>query len=132
MAFGTETRAVDGCIVQFLRSDGERRTVVVTGPTGFVYRRGSENRVRKSPIPGARSALRAAIAQMESWPGEWKVEVISTPATILRDLQGSRRPLRATGHEAHDRGVHATDAHDDFRPERKLLGGIGRLDLLAG
>lgn len=112
---------MDGCIVQFVRADGERRTVVVTGPAGFVARRGQirgRRGVRKTPVPGVESALRAAIEQMASWPGRWKVEVISTPTTILRDLLGSRTRRRVANHL-------------DL-PEADLLSKIGRLDLLAG
>lgn len=43
----------------------------------------------------------------------WRVKTVSTPETIVRDLQGPRRHSRST------------------RPERILLGMIGRLDLDA-
>lgn len=135
MAFGTETRAVDGCIVQFVRGDGERRTVVVSGPAGFIYRVGrrpdrrSGVSARKSPLPGVDSALRAAIEKMEAWPGEWKVEVISTPSSILADLRGSRvqtGPSRT--------GMGGSDDRTETRLltyEALTLSRIRRLDLLV-
>jgi hypothetical protein len=49
----------------------------------------------------------------------WKIVCLSTPITIYRDLQGTRRGL----------DEHAT-THERAIPEHTMLGEIGRLDLL--
>lgn len=62
--------------------------------------------------------------------GGWKVVTISTPDTILGDLQGSRRytargrtPIGlGAGYAIHDNAV--------LMPEDRMLRHIGRLDLL--
>lgn len=107
--FNGKTRAEDGLLVTF--TDGERQRVVARS--------------------GARATrcLAEAISIAERWPGEWKVAVISTPTTIYRDLQGSRevrdlrsgRRVASVGSRA---GAFAT-------PEQRMLGKIGRMDMLA-
>jgi hypothetical protein len=114
--YGSYIKATDGAIVQFVSASGERRTIVARGvPNGH------------GPIgdEGVKGSLLRAIAEMETWPGEWKVETISTPATILTDLQGDRtQQVR----RRHDTSPSATVIQ---MPEQRLLSGIGRLDLLA-
>jgi hypothetical protein len=119
-SLGSYGRARDGVIVQFVSEAGERRTVVAQGhppPKGWE----SEESVE--------SSLRRAIAVMKRWDGRWLVEVISTPQTILRDLQGSREAKRSRGQEF---GLGVMTAADEITfPEASYLGNIGRLDLLA-
>jgi hypothetical protein len=113
--YGSYVKATDGAIVQFV-SASERRTIVARGTPDTTGPVGDE---------GVKGSLLRAIAEMETWPGEWKVETISTPATILCDLQGDRtQQVR----RRHDTSPSATSIQ---LPEQRLLSGIGRLDLLA-
>jgi hypothetical protein len=75
--------------------------------------------------------LRAVAGELDALPGQWLVETISTPATVYRDLQGTRKRLDLDGQAGGVRPHHDDIAHEDFRPERVMLGSIGRLDLLA-
>jgi len=50
---------------------GERRTRAETGMTAV-------------------QALRSIVAEVDTWPGTWKVVAVSTPETIFTDLQGAR------------------------------------------
>jgi hypothetical protein len=79
--YSSYVKATDGVIVQFVSATGERRTIVARGAPNTTGPVGDE---------GVQGSLLRAIAEMETWPGEWKVETISTPATILTDLQGDR------------------------------------------
>jgi hypothetical protein len=114
--FGSYIKATDGAIVQFVSATGERRTIVARGIPPLYGAVGDE---------GVKGSLLRAITEMETWPGEWKVETISTPATILCDLQGDRtQQVR----RRHDTSPSATAIQ---MPEQLLLSGIGRSDLLA-
>jgi hypothetical protein len=114
--YGSSVKATDGAIVQFVSATGERRTIVARGVPPLRGAIGDE---------GVKGSLLRAIAEMETWPGEWKVETISTPATILTDLQGDRtQQIR----RRHDTSPSATAIQ---MPEQRLLAGIGRIDLLA-
>ena len=66
-------------------------------------------------------ALRAIVERIDVLGPAWRIACISTPVTILRDLQGSR--VRIDGSLKPSLPPH--------RPEWALLGRIGRLDLLA-
>jgi hypothetical protein len=120
--WGGETRAVDGLIVQAVGPGEERRWFVKQGRFPTL----AEKREHVSQ-PGVLAMLREVCDEIDALPGEWKVETISTPSTILGDLQGSRRPLSLMGggHEAHGH------VPEDFRPELNMLGRVGRRDLLA-
>lgn len=125
--YGSCARAHDGVIVQFVFGDGERRTLVKQGqPPDSRLRGGNQGE-------GVEGSLRRAIVEMETWPGEWQIEVISTPTTIYRDLQGSRIDSSPTG----PRDAHGLAGSGDVAetrlvtPEAIMLGRIGRLDLLA-
>jgi hypothetical protein len=79
-----------------------------------------------------RVALRDVCATLDGWPGDWRVDVISTPTTIYTDLRGR------AGHSVHPVGMvklfgaeGESPAEPPLRPEVKLLGVVGRLDLLA-
>jgi hypothetical protein len=114
--YGSYVKATDGVIIQFVSATGERRTLVARGTPNTTGPIGDE---------GVKGSLLRAIAEMETWPGEWKVETISTPATILCDLQGDRtQQVR----RRHDTSPSATAIQ---MPEQRLLSGIGRIDLLA-
>lgn len=67
--------------------------------------------------------------------GHWMIVSISTPKSILRDLQGQRgtrgaQTRRATPGRAAAREERPSIAGDPREVERTLLGKIGRLDLL--
>jgi hypothetical protein len=115
--YGSYVKATDGAIVQFVSAPGERRTIVARGVPPQRAAVGDE---------GVRGSLLRAIAEMETWPGEWKVEVISTPATILTDLQGNRLETHAR-----PRGAVSPSATSLHLPEPNLLSMVGRIDLLA-
>jgi hypothetical protein len=115
--YGSSVKASDGAIVQFVSASGERRTIVARGVPPLYGAVGEE---------GVQGALLRAIAEMETWPGEWKVETISTPATILTDLQGNR--IKPTTPQ---RGAVSPSATSLHLPEPQLLSMVGRLDLLA-
>lgn len=91
---GSAQRDQDGCIVTVreLATDGR----LVIHETG-------------------RGALACICSQLDALDGDWRIPSDSTPATIYRDLQGTRE------HEARDQ-VQV--------PEQSLLGRLGRLDLL--
>lgn len=66
-----------------------------------------------------RGALLSICRELDSWDGEWHIDVISSPTTIWTDLQGRWTPDERGKRELKPLG-----------PERSLLGRIGRLDLL--
>lgn len=71
-------------------------------------------------VTGERREALLALAERCDAEG-WLVKTLSTPESILRDLQGPRRHWNAR--------PHAVDVV--VRPERIMLGVIGRLDLAA-
>ena len=75
---------------------------------------------RVDPIARVLRCVENACEVGEGWPGEWKVEVISTPTTIWRDLQGQRFTTSRSGRDVPGK-----------MPEEQLLALIGRLDALA-
>jgi hypothetical protein len=114
--WGGETRAADGCITTFQLEDGtihvERFSQLVFSTQGYA---------RVMEKVGAPFIEQAAARADELGA---RIVSISTPATIWRDLQGTRAQQKQTGPQ--------TQASDDIQlPERTLLGRIGRLDLLA-
>lgn len=120
-ALSTYSRALDGAIVQFISETGERRTIVAqgnppgSGPLG---------------VEGFEASLLRAIEQAEGWPGSWKVEVISTPQTILRDLRGTRRQ-RGRPRLLAGSGEPRVENTKLLTPEMRYLGKIRRMDMLA-
>lgn len=108
-AFGSYSRAQYGCIVTFLMPDGS-----------------TEVKHFSSVLHAIRRKLirdRGYIEQVIDWADEHeaKVTCISTPETILRDLQGTREIL-----EPQRKQKHAADIVSF--PERSVL--RGRTDLL--
>lgn len=120
-ALSTYNRAVDGAIVQFVSETGEQRTIVAQGNPPGAGPLGAE---------GVEASLLRAIAQAEGWPGLWKVEVISTPQTILRDLRGSRRQ-RGQPRLMAGSGDPLVEYTTLVSPEKRYLSKIGRMDMLA-
>jgi len=94
---------MNGYLVSLVRpADGEERTIHVVGTAW-----------------GAMTEMLNVIAR---WEGDWRVRCISSPSTIYRDLDGSRRPMgvyRQTGR-----------TFDPFQIERWMLAQVGRTDLL--
>jgi hypothetical protein len=96
------TRAADGLTVFASRNDGASLVLVRAG----------------MPL---RDALREICDVLDAKPGRWYIDVISSPSSIWRDLQGSRE----------EPGKAHTGTQLPL-PESQLLGQIGRLDLLRG
>jgi hypothetical protein len=73
-----------------------------------------------------RQALTEICNEIDTWPEEWLIDVISSPTTIWRDLQGHRRktPTPRVQHFGEDSVPHT------WVPEISFLGQIGRIDLL--
>ena len=64
--------------------------------------------------PGLTSeALEAICAELDGWPGAWRIRSISTPTTISRDLQGIRQNIDQPSQHWNS-------------PEATMLGKIGR------
>jgi hypothetical protein len=66
----------------------------------------------------ARDAVRAVAAYCDTLGETWKVQCLSTPRTIMRDLTGVRA-IKANGRVM------------EAMPEVNLLGQVGRRDLLS-
>lgn len=95
-----EQRKEVGFLVTLVRGD-EERTMHVTGP---------------------RKASLREVAELCDREG-WLVQSLSTPESILRDLQGSRQYAENARRKAQD-ALALT--------ESSMLGGIGRVDLFVG
>ena len=68
--------------------------------------------------PGtAPEALAAICDELDGWLGDWRILSVSTPLTVMRDLEGTRA------------NIDQPSQHWN-RPEASLLGRIGRLDRL--
>jgi hypothetical protein len=109
-------RAYAGCIVTLAEQDtGEVRVI---HRAGFSTQRGSTNSQNRTRVfYGILDALRDLCAEVDEWPGEWKVRTISTPQTIYADLQ-----VRQEGN----------DGASPTPPEITLLTKIDRADLWEG
>lgn len=111
--FSGPTRIADGLTV--FASDADGRTIGIT----------------RADMP-LRQALRDICNRLDALPGEWKIDCISSPSTIWRDLQGSREYVhnsaRVTGGLTKARSE--SESLSLALPEHNLLGGIGRLDIL--
>lgn len=77
-----------------------------------------------------RDALLAACARIDAMGDGWHIRSLSTPSSVYRDLQGTRRVHRsaprvsANNHEEHP------FSDDPRTSEIQMLSGVGRLDLL--
>ncbi len=107
-AFGGETRAVDGCITTFQLSDG---TIVTERFRQILHTKMKGKLGRKVIRSGGGTYLEQTIARADELGA--KILCISTPQTILTDLQG-------------DRSMRNTE--NPF-PEPHMLGRLGRQDL---
>ncbi len=123
--FGSETRAVDGIIVTFELEDGKiwmEHFWRVPRTKSLRWRR------RKTTYDGA-PAIDQVVERADQLGA--KVLCLSTPSTVLTDLQGSRAKLKAqrTGVEGSKGGMQqAAPNHVGF-PEIQMLGKAGRMDL---
>ncbi len=110
--FGGSTRAQDGCIVTFELPDGTRHiqrfTQIVRSKYNGRWASRTEKRDGISTIEQAAEVADLAGA---------KIVCISTPQTILTDMQGIRTQRGKTTQEPK-------------LPEQLMLSRIGRLDLL--
>jgi hypothetical protein len=89
------------------------------GITVFVSSADGERDVLMYACLPIRGALTEVCRDLDAREGRWYIDVISSPTTIWRDLQGERWQ---TGRD--------TSGGFAPRPEARMLGAIGRLDLL--
>lgn len=75
---------------------------------------------------GVEAAILAAIEEIEQQPGDWKVQSISTPGTIWRDLQGIREGGGAPGGFQNET---SGPVRPSPSPEAVMLSRLGRMDL---
>lgn len=82
-------------------------------------------------IGGApRAALLAACERIDRLGGGWFIVSLSSPASIYRDLQGTRLLEPSSYRISTNMNDPKRYAADPRTTELQLLGGIGRLDLL--
>ncbi len=118
--FGGHSRAVAGCIVTFELPDGSTR---VEHFNQLVRTTDKRTWKRTQIREGAASIVQAA--ERADALGA-KIMSVSTPQTILTDLQGTRAPLEAK--RPRD-GTMPTPSSEVHWPEALMLGAIERLDL---
>lgn len=75
--------------------------------------------IHRTGLPSV--ALRAVARACDRYG--WKVRSLSSPVTVYRDLEGARDQSR--------RGSTVGETVEAARPEKSMLGKIGRADLLA-
>jgi hypothetical protein len=111
-SYGGYTRAKDGCIVTFLMPDGSTE----------VQHFSSVVRERRHTYPRTTIFDRRPMDLVIEWADEHEAKIlsISSPDTILRDLQGTRAPLEAKGNQKHPADV-------VLFPEYSMLGSRGDL-----
>ena len=124
-SFGGWTRAMDGCIVTFLLEDGSTRVehfnqMVNEGETVTIKSR--QKRWKRTRKVVGEPAVEQACARADQLGA--KIVTISSPSTILRDLQGTRADLQP-------RNPRKPITERLQLPEHILLGRAGRIDLLA-
>jgi hypothetical protein len=110
-AFGSQTRAADGCIVTFELPNGD---LVTERFNEIVRTRGSHWQRASTREDGP--YVKQAAARADELGA--KITCISTPQTILTDLKGTRGSLDDTGVR-----------NAIWYPEIYMLGKIKRLDL---
>ncbi len=126
-AFGSWTRATDGMIVTFELPNGDLWVEHFTQPIGQGPVkdgvRGKTTRQGISPVEQA--AARADVLDA-------KIVTLSSPQTILTDLQGTRAILdgKPTGTPGIQGGRQQGPANFVAFPEIQMLSKIGRSDLL--
>lgn len=124
--FGSQTRAADGCIVTFKLPDGSVLVEAFRQVLHSTFRAG----LRKTVVDGEPYIVQA-VARADDLSA--KIVCISTPQTILTDMQGTRAMLNAkpVGLPGIKGGMQQGPANFVGRPEIQMLGKIKRLDLLA-
>ena len=107
--FNGDARKADGVSITFREQQ--------TGNLRTITRRGC----------AIREAVRSLCADVDLWEGDWKVQCISTPTTIWRDLQGIReyQPVQ-DGNFGSDTGAPAAAATS---PEAVMLSMAGSMDM---
>ncbi len=118
--YGGSTRAADGCIATFELPDGE---ILVEQFTQLVRTSQKRTWKRASHVEGAPYIEQAAQRADELGA---RIISLSTPQTILTDLQGTRVPLRA---KRLRQGEEPQPSAAVPFPETLMLSGIGRVDL---
>lgn len=105
-------RALAGVIVTFVRTtDGAERVRHLAGHAHESKACGA----RRSITYGVRDVLRDMVRLAESWGPEWKIQTISTPATVLSDVSSRAGTWK-----------------QQAMPEANMLRQIGRPDMWAG
>lgn len=121
--FGGDSRARDGCIVTYELPDGQ---IYVKQFSQLVHTSGGYARV--VTVTGE-----SRIKQAADWADahDAKILSISTPDTILRDLDGTRATIndKKVAGGGIRRGTDQSPAERTDFPERAILGKIGRRDL---
>lgn len=113
-AFGGPLKAYDGLIATILDQDtGELDVIVIRGHT--------EN--WKSIQHGLLDCVRDLANECDRRPGNWKVSAISTPTSILRDIQNTGQ------HVPEPQGNKGYSSIGFKSYEEYLLAKVGRLDL---
>lgn len=121
--FGSHARAQDGLIVTFELANGD---IKVERFAQLIHTKGGYKRVEH--FTGDRAIKQAADRADEL---DAKILSISSPQTILTDLQGSRQHLdvKPTGLDGQAGGRQRTVASGCPCPELLMLGMIGRTEL---
>ncbi len=122
--FGGETRAVDGCIVTYELEDGSIHVERFNQTLLHTQTRRKRTLVRLGDPYIEQAARRAdELGAL--------IVCVSTPQTILTDLQGSREKLepQRTGREGAKGGMQQAAPNVVAFPEIYMLGKIKRLDL---
>ncbi len=112
-AYGGETRAVDGCIATLELPDG---TIHIERFNQLLSRKQKDK--NRTVVRVGDDFLTQLVNRADELDA--KVLCISTPQTILIDLQGTRRPMTAISVQHRD---------DTPFPEIRLLAKKGRVDL---
>ncbi len=112
--FSGETRAVDGCIATFELPDGTTQTEHFNQ----LVSRKQKGKWNRTVTRIGDNYLTQVVDRADELDA--KVLCISTPQTILIDLQGTRRPMTAISVQHRD---------DTPFPEIRLLAKKGRVDL---
>jgi hypothetical protein len=121
--WGSETRANDGCIVTFELEDGQILVEQFSQTVFSTQRRGD----RKTHRVGIPYVLQAAERADEL---QARIVSISSPSTVLTDLQGTRARLEAqSSPDGLKGGMQQGPANLVSYPEVMMLGKIKRIDL---
>ncbi len=128
--YGSDTRATDGVIVTFELEDGsirvEQFSQIIHVKDRLTDKNGRRMSTRTKIKIGDPYILQAATRADELGA---KILCISSPQTIVTDMQGTRAALKGRDVRGSKRGERHQIPNDIRFPEMRLLGNIGRVDL---